>query len=201
MGDNSVILRLPDGKKEEVYNLPEPLRLSPNRENSMAAVLAARLMGCPQEGISKGLETFKNLPHRVTLIAEINDVAYYDDSKATNIGAVQTALTGMTRPVILIAGGRDKGGDYNLLSEIAGKKVRKILLIGEAREKMAAVLGKTVEVEIFQGLEAAVERAAEIARPGDAVLLSPACSSFDMFQNYEARGQHFQNAVKRLMKN
>jgi UDP-N-acetylmuramoylalanine--D-glutamate ligase len=187
--------------KEEVYTLPESMRLSPVRENCMAAILAARLMGCSQQGIRQGLARFHRLPHRVSFVAEINNVAYYDDSKATNIGAVQSALQGMTRPVILIAGGRDKGGDYGLLSEIVGKKVRKILLIGEAREKMASVLGGIVDAEMCQSLEEAVKHAAEVAKPGDAVLLSPACASFDMFKSYEERGQHFQKAVKELMVN
>jgi UDP-N-acetylmuramoylalanine--D-glutamate ligase len=189
------------GKKKEQYPLSAQMKLSPVRENCMAAILAARLMGCSEEGIRRGLEKFQTLPHRVSLIAEINNVSYYDDSKATNIGAVQSALVGMNQPVILIAGGRDKGGDYSLLSEAVRKKVKRLLLIGEAKEKMERVLGKVVQVEMPQGLEAAVRRAAELADPGDAVLLSPACASFDMFQSYADRGKHFQKAVRLLLEN
>lgn len=186
------------GKKEQYY-LPGKMKVSPIRENCMAAILAARLMGCSEEGVIMGLQKFQILPHRVTLVAEINNVAYYDDSKATNIGAVQSALAGMNRPVILIAGGRDKGGDYALLAEDIRKKVKKLLLIGEAREKMAKALGHITEIEMPQGLDAAVQRAAELAVPGDAVLLSPACASFDMFKSYTDRGEHFQKAVRRLL--
>jgi len=190
------------GKKEkEQYPLSAQMSLSPVKENCMAAVLAARLMGCSEEGVRKGLEKFQTLPHRVSLVEKINNVSYYDDSKATNIGAVQSALSGMNQPVILIAGGRDKGGDYSLLSEAVRKKVKRLLLIGEAREKMGKVLGEIVQVEMPQGLEAAVRRAAELADSGDAVLLSPACSSFDMFRSYVDRGEHFQKAVRQLLEN
>jgi UDP-N-acetylmuramoylalanine--D-glutamate ligase len=190
------------GKKEkEQYPLSAQMRLSPVKENCMAAVLAARLMGCSEEGVRRGLEKFQILPHRVSLIEKINNVSYYDDSKATNIGAVQSALAGMNQPVILIAGGRDKGGDYSLLSEAVRKKVKRLLLIGEAREKMKKVLGEIVQVEMPQGIEAAVRRAAELAEPGDAVLLSPACASFDMFRSYVDRGEHFQKAVRQLLEN
>lgn len=190
------------GKKEkEQYSLSAQMRLSPLKENCMAAVLAARLMGCTEEGVRKGLEKFQTLPHRVSLVEKINNVSYYDDSKATNIGAVQSALAGMNQPVILIAGGRDKGGDYSLLSEVVREKVKRLLLIGEAKEKMEKVLGEIVQVEMPQGLEAAVIRAAELADPGDAVLLSPACASFDMFRSYVDRGEHFQKAVRQLLKN
>ena len=199
--DNCVELCWPVGKEKELYSLSGQMRLSPVKENCMAAILAARLMGCSEEGVRVGLEKFQTLPHRVSLIEKINNVSYYDDSKATNIGAVQSALEGMNQPVILIAGGRDKGGDYSLLSESVRKKVKRLLLIGEAREKMERVLGEFVQVEMPQGLEAAVRRAAELAVPGDAVLLSPACASFDMFRSYVDRGEHFQQAVRQLLEN
>ena len=199
--NESIVLKVPDLGDQEIYDLPESLRTSPNQENCMATILAARLMGCPQAFIRKGLENFHCLPHRVSLVAEVNGVAYYDDSKATNIGAVHSALSGMRRPIILIAGGRDKGSDYTLLSGIVRKKVKKMLLIGEAKEKMASELGAIVEVELCQSMEDAVKKASEIAHPGDAVLLSPACASFDMFKNYEERGRYFQSAVKCLMEN
>lgn len=186
------------GRKEQ-YVLPAQMKVSPVRDNCMAAILAARLIGCSERGVTAGLQEFQIPPHRVTLVAEINNVAYYDDSKATNIGAVQSALAGMERPVILIAGGRDKGGDYALLTEKVREKVKKLLLIGEAGEKMAKALEAHTEVEMLQDLDAAVKRAAELAVKGDAVLLSPACSSFDMFRSYVDRGEHFQKAVGRLL--
>jgi UDP-N-acetylmuramoylalanine--D-glutamate ligase len=183
---------------EERFPLPPSLNKAPNRENAMAAVLAARIMACSQEAINRGLAEFKRPPHRLFKVSEINGVSYFDDSKATNVGAVRTALEGMSQPVILIAGGRDKGGDYQYLAESVRSKVKKLILIGEAREKMAAALGELTSCEMADSLEEAVLKAARSAVKGDAVLLSPACASFDMFQSYADRGEKFQNLVRNL---
>ena len=172
---------------------------SPNSENGAAAILAARLMGCSGEDIRKGLDSFTPLAHRLTLVAELEGVRYYDDSKATNVGAVYSALQGISGQVVLIAGGRDKGGDYGLLAEMIRRKVTKLLLIGEAKEKMAKAFAGMTEIEKLDTLQDAVARAQQSAMPGDAVLLSPACASFDMFSSYVHRGEVFQEAVKRLM--
>lgn len=183
---------------EEKYQLPPGLRKSPNRENAMAAVLAARIMACPLEAINRGLAEFKRPPHRLFKVSEIKGVSYFDDSKATNVGAVRSALEGMTQPVILIAGGRDKGGDYLYLADMVRTKVKKMILIGEAREKIAAALGDLTSCEMADSMEEAVIKAARYAITGDAVLLSPACASFDMFQSYADRGEKFQNLVRNL---
>ena len=183
---------------EGKYGLPEELRKSPNRENAMAATLAARVMACPDEAINKGLAEFHRPPHRLLRVTDINGVSYFDDSKATNVGAVQSALEGMTQPVILIAGGRDKGGDYLYLKESVRAKVKKMVLIGEAREKMAKAFEGITSIEMADSLEQAVFKAARCAEQGDAVLLSPACASFDMFQSYADRGERFQKAVLSL---
>lgn len=196
--DGEIVVDLGQGGKEEIYRLPDTLAASPNRENAMAAILAARLAGCPSGRVQEGLAGFTTLPHRLTLVAEIGGVAYYDDSKATNIGAVRSALAGMTRPVILIAGGRDKGGDYRLLTDMVRARVKHLLVIGEAKEKIGSSLADEVKIEMPAGLEEAVRRAAELAEPGDAVLLSPACASFDMFQSYGHRGEVFAREVRRL---
>jgi len=128
-------------------------------------------------------------------------VKYVDDSKATNIGAVYAALEGMDNPVVLIGGGRDKGGDYGLLKEIVGRKVKMILLIGEAAAEMADFFSADTKTESCVNLPEAVVRASAIARPGDVVLLSPACASFDMFDSYSQRGEVFNASVMQLMRN
>jgi UDP-N-acetylmuramoylalanine--D-glutamate ligase len=176
------------------------LRESPNLENSAAAILAVLSMGCELEGIRQGLAGFNPLPHRLTWVAEIEHVTYIDDSKATNVGAVKSALDSMRGPVHLIAGGRDKGGDYAPLQEAIKKKVKSLLLIGEAKETMAKAFQGLTRIENFTSLEAAVLRAHEIALAGDTVLLSPACASFDMFESYADRGRCFSACVDKLRK-
>jgi UDP-N-acetylmuramoylalanine--D-glutamate ligase len=166
--------------------------------NSAAAILAVRSMGCSPGDIRKGLAQFVPGPHRLAKVCEINGVAYYDDSKATNTGAVLSALRQFAGNVILIAGGRDKGDDYGLLRTAVGEKVRKVVLIGEAADKIAASLYGMVEIERAGSMDEAVRLAGRAARPGDTVLLSPACSSFDMFDNYGHRGKAFVAAVEML---
>jgi UDP-N-acetylmuramoylalanine--D-glutamate ligase len=174
------------------------LKDSPNLQNAAAAILGARLMGCRQLDIQRGLDSFKPLAHRMTLVTEIAGVSYIDDSKATNVGAVYSALESVQQPVILIAGGRDKGGDYSVLAEPVRQKVKHMLLIGEAKDTMARAFLAFTNVEILETLQDAVLRAATLAVPGDAVLLSPACASFDMFSSYAERGNVFKKAVLEL---
>ena len=177
---------------DDLYELKESaLCLSPNLENAAAAILAARAAGCTPAGIKRGLAAFHPLAHRMTLAAEIDGVRYINDSKATNIGAVQAALEGMSAPVVLIAGGRDKGGDYRLMADQVQAKVKAMLLIGEAKEQMATVFETMTHVERLESMAQAVRRAHALASPGEVVLLSPACSSFDMFSGYAERGQVF----------
>lgn len=197
---STVLLRpLPGQSELEKYDLAgTALAEGPNRENAAAAILAARLAGCPPAAIRDGLAAFRSLPHRVALVRELNGVRFYDDSKATNIGAVASALAGMERPVVLIAGGLDKGGDYRLLLPIVREKVKSMILIGSAREKMAAVFQDEIPVLAAPDLAAAVRLAYEAAGPGEAVLLSPACASFDMFEGYAHRGEVFRQAVAAL---
>ena len=168
---------------------------SPNRENAMAAILAARIMGCSAEAVNKGLSNFSPLPHRMTLVAEAGGVKYYDDSKATNVGAVLAALAGIDRPVVLIAGGRDKGGEYEVLQDVVGQKVKTMILLGEAKDKMAKAFKDITRIECVDSMQEAVRCASSITQPGDAVMLSPACASFDMFSSYANRGEVFRKAV------
>jgi UDP-N-acetylmuramoylalanine--D-glutamate ligase len=184
---------------EEWYPLEAtPLASDINRLNATAAIAAARIHGCSPEEIRPGLATFVLPAHRMTLVAEIEGVHYVDDSKGTNIGAVAAALAGSGDRVILIAGGRSKGGDFSLLAPAVARHVRHLVLIGEAAGSMAEQLGHLAPVTRAAGMEDAVRRAAELARPGDTVLLSPACASFDMFTGYAHRGEVFQQAVMDL---
>ncbi|NOX24935.1 MAG: UDP-N-acetylmuramoyl-L-alanine--D-glutamate ligase [Deltaproteobacteria bacterium] len=180
------------------FALSGSLARSPNLENAAAAILAARTAGCLPAAIKQGLADFQALPHRMTLVAEIAGVSYIDDSKATNIGAVAAALAAIDGPVILIGGGRDKGGDYGLLAESVRGKVKTMLLIGEAADRMAQAFASLTNVEMAASLAGAVSRAAAISRRGDSVLLSPACASFDMFTGYVQRGEAFQRYVAAL---
>jgi len=169
-----------------------------NVVNASMAVLAARLAGIPAEAIRQGLESFGGLPHRMVFVAELAGVRYYNDSKATNVGAAVEALRGMDRPVVLIAGGRDKGGSYEPLRRVVKEKGRAVVVIGEAADRIAEAMRDAVPVHRAGTLEEAVQKAASIAAAGDAVLLAPACSSYDMFRNYEKRGEAFARAVKGL---
>jgi UDP-N-acetylmuramoylalanine--D-glutamate ligase len=169
-----------------------------NQENALAAILGARLMGADSASIQKTLLSFKGFGHRLDYVDAVNGVRFYDDSKATNVGALVKALEGFKEPIILIAGGRDKGGDYYPLKALVQEKVRALILIGEAREIIRKQLGGLTETEYAGTLKEAVLRAFQLARPGDVVLLSPACSSFDMFRDYAHRGDVFQAAVRDL---
>jgi UDP-N-acetylmuramoylalanine--D-glutamate ligase len=196
---NSSGAALPDKMHGEIYELGgTSLTSTPNRQNAAAAILGARLMGYNAADVRLGLASFKPLAHRMTLVAQINGVSYIDDSKATNVGAVYSALESLDQPVILIAGGRDKGGDYTLLNELVLQKVRRMVLIGEAQDAMARAFLAFTEVELCPTLAEAVRLAAHLAVPGDAVLLSPACASFDMFNSYAERGDVFRKAVLAL---
>ncbi|MCD6224106.1 MAG: UDP-N-acetylmuramoyl-L-alanine--D-glutamate ligase [Deltaproteobacteria bacterium] len=170
-----------------------------NKENAHAAALAALEAGGNLDGIRTALDRFKGEPHRLEYIVTINDVMFYDDSKATNIAAVARALEFFNKPVSLIMGGRDKGGDYLTLRGAVEKHVKKLVVIGEAKEKIISALGDTVNAEQASTIEEAVSAAYKAAEPGDAVLLSPACSSFDMFKSYKERGKRFRMAARSLL--
>jgi UDP-N-acetylmuramoylalanine--D-glutamate ligase len=187
------------GINEAVYPL-EGTRLysSVNQLNAAAAILAATLCGCSPEAISVGLASFVPPPHRMAEVAEIDGVCFINDSKATNIGALQAALSGCTAPVILIAGGRDKGSDYGLLQEVVREKVKHLILIGEAAGLMHTALGSVVATESATTMADAVSKAMIAAAPGNVVLLAPGCASYDMFSGYEERGRVFADCVLEL---
>ena len=169
-----------------------------NLENTLCAASISLLCGVLPKAMQRALESFRGLHHRMELVGEANGVRFYDDSKATNVDAVVKSLESFPGNVILIMGGKDKGCNYRLLRELVRSRVKHLILIGEAKDRIADELGDAAHPEISVSLEEAVELAAAESAPGDVVLLSPACSSFDMFANYEERGQVFRTAVEEL---
>jgi UDP-N-acetylmuramoylalanine--D-glutamate ligase len=169
-----------------------------NVENMMASVAMAKCVGISRAVIQEILDSFPGLEHRLEFVRRRNGVGYYNDSKGTNVGAVVKSLASFTDPVILLAGGVDKGGDYAPLADEIKKKVRRLVLFGAAKEIIARSVGQFTETVIVDDLHAAVSDAAAHARAGDVVLLSPACSSFDQFRNYAERGKFFKRLVQAL---
>ena len=171
-----------------------------NQYNTMAAVAVAKLMGVEDSQIEKGLETFENAEHRLQVITVSKEVTYINDSKATNVEAVYYALEGIKQPIIWIAGGVDKGNDYGSLTELAKEKVKVLVCLGKDNEKLKQAFGRIVPVVVeTTSIEYAVRMGKLLATPGDVVLLSPACASFDLFNNYEHRGQRFKEAVEKIV--
>ncbi|HMR07177.1 MAG TPA: UDP-N-acetylmuramoyl-L-alanine--D-glutamate ligase [Polyangiaceae bacterium] len=170
-----------------------------NHDNAAAAVAAARAFGVDADAVGRGLAAFRPLPHRMARAGTVRGVTFYDDSKATNVGAAVTALLGLAEArAVLIAGGRDKHGSYAPLVQALEQKARAVVLVGEAADRIAAAVAGRVPVLRAASMTHAVRAAFGAASPGDAVLLSPACSSFDMFSSYAARGDAFVSAVQEL---
>lgn len=169
-----------------------------NLENALAASAIALLRGVEPTIIARALADFQGLEHRLEFVRELRGVTYINDSKGTNVGAVQKSLEGFSRPVILIAGGVDKGADFTALRPVVHRRVKKAVLIGQARPQMRRALDGVTTIAEANGLEEAVRVAVESAMPGDVVLLSPACASFDLFKNFEDRGGQFKAIVRRL---
>jgi UDP-N-acetylmuramoylalanine--D-glutamate ligase len=175
------------------------IRGAHNAANALAACALARSLGASREALAQGLRTFRGLPHRLQLVAERGGVAWYDDSKGTNVGAAVAALQGLGRPALLIAGGEGKGQDFAPLAPAVAAHARHVLLIGRDAPLIERALAPSgVPLERCATLEQAVALAAKRARAGDAVLLSPACASFDMFRDYRHRGEVFAAAVQAL---
>lgn len=198
--DSNLIVHL-TGSKNPAIDFPLADIALPgnhNLENLMAALLTALEMGATPDGCVEVLKNFQGLPHRLQWIASINGIDFFDDSKATNVDAVVRSLEHFNQPVVLIAGGRDKGGDYSPLFPWLRRKVKEVILLGEAREIMAAAFAGHVPLQIAIDMAHAVSLAFAAAGSGDVVLLSPACSSFDMFRDYAERGRIFQQAVRSL---
>lgn len=170
-----------------------------NLYNSMAAAVAARLMDVRKESIRESLADFENIEHRLEFVARIKGVDFINDSKATNVNSAWYALECMHNPVIWIAGGVDKGNDYSILVPLVKEKVKAIICLGKDNEKLKAAFGDLVETMIeTQSMQEAVKAGYYLGKKGDVVLLSPACASFDLFENYEDRGHQFKKYVREL---
>ena len=168
-----------------------------NMINTMAAVLSALFVGVPMDKIQHGLKNFKNAPHRLELVGEIDGVTFINDSKATNVDAVYYALDGVPADIVWMVGGVDKGNDYAQLMELVAEKVKAIICLGKENEQiLSAFAPLSKPMEESEELKDALAKAARYAMAGDSVLLSPACASFDLFRNYEDRGDQFRTAVK-----
>jgi len=172
---------------------------SHNLANALAAALAARVSGLRSEAVLDSLQNFGGVPHRLETVRVLEGVRYVNDSKATNVNAVWHALNSFREPVVLVMGGRDKGNRYEELDPLLRANVRAVVAIGESAPAIVRHMqGKVGEVMAADSMEEAVSAARRLAEPGDVVLLSPACASFDMFAGYEARGEAFRRIVNRL---
>ncbi|CUS87593.1 UDP-N-acetylmuramoylalanine--D-glutamate ligase [Candidatus Kryptonium thompsonii] len=169
-----------------------------NVYNSLAAALAARAMEVKDEIIRESLQSFEGVEHRLEFVREINGVKFINDSKATNVNSLWYALESFDEPIILIAGGRDKGNDYSKVYDLVKRKVKLIIAIGESKNKIYNEFKNLTNVIEVDSMEEAVKKAYENSAPGDVVLLSPACASFDMFRDYEHRGEVFKKLVNEL---
>jgi UDP-N-acetylmuramoylalanine--D-glutamate ligase len=187
------------GNETAVLKLQDiPLAGAHNVENVLAAVAAARLAAADAAAIAKGVRSFAGVEHRLEFVAEIGGVLYYNDSKATNVDATLKALDSFSGRILIILGGKDKGSDYTVLQKPLREKAILALLIGAAADKIENQIAGSVAIERAGTIERAVETGSHAARPGDVVLLAPACASFDQFQNYEHRGRVFKDLVHQL---
>ena len=186
--NNRRIIRTGEIKIKGVHNL----------ENALAAAALSLCAGADPASVAAVLQEFPGLEHRLEFVREKDGVTWINDSKGTNVGAVVKSVEGFTQPVVLIAGGLDKGSDFSPLAPLFRQKVKLLILIGKAAKKMAEALGASTETVFAQTLQDAVKLAAARSSRGDVVLLSPACASFDMFKDFEDRGTQFKEAVNAL---
>ncbi len=167
-----------------------------NKENIMAAVAVAGVLGCQRDPVQQSIDEFRPLPHRMEFVLTVRGVDVYNDSKSTTPFATLRAIESLPSPIILVAGGKDKGIDYDCLKDAVASKVKTLVLIGETREKMRTQLGDLAQTICAGSLKEAMQSAFELSRAGDTLLLSPGCSSFDMFSSYEERGNLFKEIVR-----
>lgn len=199
--DGEIILRTDNGEEAVVHTDMLPVPGEHNAANALAASLACRLCGCPPEAIEEGLRSFTPLPHRLEFIGKVKDVAFYNDSKATNVDSTVRAI-GSFEPgtVHLILGGKDKGGDWASLRDPVARYTGSVLLVGEAAAAIGNALEGVVKMHDCGTVPRAVRTGYENARPGEVVLLSPACASFDQYRNFEERGDDFRRAFSGLVR-
>jgi UDP-N-acetylmuramoylalanine--D-glutamate ligase len=193
-----VVFRDEGGEKELFPVSAVALKGAHNLENVLAASAMAILAGAQPESLEEHIRNFKGVEHRIEWVLEARGVQYYNDSKATNVDATIKSIEAFPGNILLIAGGRDKAGDFSLLRELVRQRVKHLVLIGEAAEKIKRALSNTTEISEAETMQEAVSICSRTAQPGDVVLLAPACASFDMFQNYEHRGRAFKDAVRQI---
>jgi UDP-N-acetylmuramoylalanine--D-glutamate ligase len=202
------VIEIPNSfEKEDVLNVEEicfdmrncRLKGQHNLFNASCAIVAALQVGVAKDAIQEALETFEPIPHRLEIVAKVNGVEYINDSKATNVDSVFYALQAMQKPVIWIAGGTDKGNDYEQIASLVRQKVKALICLGIDNSKLIKAFSEDLKyIAEVRSAADAVKEAAKIAQPDEVVLLSPACASFDLFRNYEDRGNQFRQAVKQL---
>lgn len=197
--DNDKMVVRYEGKETSVFLKELSLEGKHNLYNSMAAAIAGKVMEIDDKTIRESLSTFQNVEHRLEKVLTVKGVLYINDSKATNVNSAWYALESMTRPVVWIAGGTDKGNDYSELYDLVRSKVKALICLGVDNDKLHNSFGGMIPVITdAHSAEEAVKKAYEIAQEGDVVLLSPCCASFDLFKNYEERGRLFKEAVRNL---
>ena len=196
--DGRIFFRAPAGEQEIMPVAEIRLKGGHNVENVLAAVAVGVLLGCKPESIRAAVRNFKAVEHRIEYVATVGGVEYYNDSKATNVDATIKAIESFSANIHLILGGKDKGSDYSVLNDLLRQRVKRVYTIGAAAAKIANQIIGSAEIVPAGTLEEAVRLAAKVAKPGDIVLLAPACASFDQFRNYEHRGKVFKETVKTL---
>jgi UDP-N-acetylmuramoylalanine--D-glutamate ligase len=198
LSGDDVVFRINDSENFRCKRTDINIRGEHNLANAMAVISAAKVFNLDNEGITKALQTFENVEHRLELVREVDGIKFINDSKATNVDSVWYALRSFDEPLFLILGGQDKGNDYEQIKQLVIDKVKKIYAIGSSAEKVFNFFHTNVKTEIKETIEDAVNNAIKEARSGEVVLLSPACASFDMYDNYEHRGRIYKEAVNNL---
>lgn len=197
--ENGMLVTVIDGKRTDIVRCDEiSIMGMHNLYNSMAATLVGQLLGVGGASIRSTLKNFKGVEHRLEFVREVNGVRYYNDSKATNVDSVWYALQAFHGPIVLLLGGRDKGNDYERLTELVKSRVKAIVAIGESADKVENAFRDTTSIARANSMVEAIQKAKRLADNGDIVLLSPACASFDWFKNYEHRGRVFKDLVNNL---
>lgn len=197
--DAEVVVRVPGLDPFRLHLHSVPLRGNHNQENLLASVLAGAVMGAAPGAIQEAINHYRGLPHRMEWVGSWRGIDFYDDSKGTNVGAVVKAVESFDRPVLILLGGRDKLGSYRPLAECLKRRGKAAFVFGEAAPRLQDELKNWLPTQACDALPAAFEGALELAVSGDVVLLSPACSSFDQYQSYAQRGDHFKELVRRLI--
>ena len=195
--DNELHINV-NGEQQQMSIYDFALKGKHNQYNTMAAGVAGATMDIRKNKIREAVQTFQSLEHRMESVSMVRGVEFINDSKATNVNSTWYALESMSKPTVLILGGVDKGNDYSLIQELVKEKVKVIVCLGIDNKKIEEAFGADIKVVSTASAERAVQASFELATVGDAVLLSPACASFDLFKNYEDRGKQFKEAVKNL---